>query len=85
MARPKLLLLDELSLGRAPILVDQVLETISGFRRENITVLLIEQNARAALGIADRGYVLETGRITASGSAAAIRNDRRVQEAYLGV
>ncbi len=71
-------------MGLAPILVDQVLETISGFRRENITVLLIEQNARAALGIADRGYVRKTGRITASGSAA-IRNDRRVQEAYLGV
>ena len=85
MARPRLLLLDEPSLGLAPILVDQILEIIRGFKRDGVTVLLIEQNARAALAIADRGYVLETGKITATGTAANIRADERVRAAYLGV
>jgi len=85
MARPRFLLLDEPSLGLAPILVDQILATIRGFKRDGVTVLLIEQNARAALAIADRGYVLETGRITVSGSAADIQSDERVRAAYLGV
>jgi branched-chain amino acid transport system ATP-binding protein len=85
MARPRFLLLDEPSLGLAPILVDQILATIQGFKRDGVTVLLIEQNARAALAIADRGYVLETGRITATGSAADIQSDERVRAAYLGV
>jgi branched-chain amino acid transport system ATP-binding protein len=85
MARPRLLLLDEPSLGLAPILIDQILQIVRGLKREGLTILLIEQNARAALAIADRAYVMETGRITASGSAAAIQSDRRVAEAYLGL
>jgi branched-chain amino acid transport system ATP-binding protein len=85
MAKPRLLLLDEPSMGLAPILVDQILDTIRRLRDDGLTVLLVEQNARAALAIADRAYVLETGRVTASGSAAAIQSDPRVREAYLGV
>ena len=85
MAKPRFLLLDEPSLGLAPILVDQILEIIRGFKRDGVTVLLIEQNARAALGIADRGYVLETGRVTATGTAVEIQADERVRAAYLGV
>jgi branched-chain amino acid transport system ATP-binding protein len=85
MAKPRVLLLDEPSLGLAPILVDQILEIIRGFKRDGVTVLLIEQNARAALAIADRGYVLETGRVTATGTAADIQADERVRAAYLGV
>jgi len=85
MAKPQFLLLDEPSLGLAPILVDQILEIIRGFKRDGITVLLIEQNARAALAIADRGYVLETGRVTATGTAVDIQADERVRAAYLGV
>jgi branched-chain amino acid transport system ATP-binding protein len=85
MAKPRLLLLDEPSMGLAPILVDQVLDSIDMLRRDGLTILLVEQNARAALAIADRAYVLETGRITVSGSAAAIQSDERVREAYLGI
>ncbi len=85
MAKPRLLLLDEPSLGLAPILVDQILEIIRGFKRDGVTVLLIEQNARAALAIADRGYVLETGRVTATGTATDVQADERVRAAYLGV
>jgi branched-chain amino acid transport system ATP-binding protein len=85
MARPRLLLLDEPSMGLAPILVDQILETIHGLKRGGLTILLVEQNARAALAIADRAYVLETGRITASGTAAEVQVDERVREDYLGV
>ncbi len=85
MAKPRLLLLDEPSLGLAPILVDQILQTIQGLKREGLTVLLIEQNARAALAIADHAYVIETGRITVSGSAAEVARDERVRAAYLGV
>jgi branched-chain amino acid transport system ATP-binding protein len=85
MAKPRFLLLDEPSLGLAPILVDQILEIIRGFKRDGVTVLLIEQNARAALAIADRGYVLETGMVTATGTATDIQADERVRAAYLGV
>lgn len=85
MAKPRLLLLDEPSMGLAPILVDQILETIRELKRDGLTILLVEQNARAALAIADRAYVLETGRITVGGTAAEVRVDRRVREAYLGV
>jgi len=85
MARPHLLLLDEPSMGLAPILVDQILQTIRGLKREGMTILLIEQNAHAALAIADRAYVLETGKVTVSGTAAEIALDQRVREAYLGV
>jgi len=85
MSKPRLLLLDEPSLGLAPILVDQILDAIVRLKSEGVTVLLIEQNARAALAIADRAYVLETGRITASGTASEIASDERVQRAYLGI
>ena len=85
MANPRLLLLDEPSMGLAPILVDQILDIIRGLKRNGLTILLVEQNARAALAVADRAYVLETGRVILSGTAADIRVDQRVREAYLGV
>jgi branched-chain amino acid transport system ATP-binding protein len=85
MARPRLLLLDEPSMGLAPILAEQILEIIGKLKADGLTMLLVEQNAHAALAIADRAYVLETGRITASGTAAEIRVDQRVREAYLGI
>lgn len=85
MARPKLILLDEPSMGLAPILVDQIFTIIAGLKRQGITVLLVEQNAYAALAIADRGYVIETGRISHSGTGRELLNDKRVREAYLGV
>ena len=85
MAKPRLLLLDEPSMGLAPNLVDQLLTVIRALRDDNLTILLVEQNARAALAIADRAYVLETGRVTLSGPAAEIQADRRVREAYLGI
>jgi branched-chain amino acid transport system ATP-binding protein len=84
MARPKLLLLDEPSLGLAPLMVDQIVQCIIDLRSHGGTILLIEQNARAALGIADRGYVLETGKITASGKASDLLANSAVQDAYLG-
>jgi branched-chain amino acid transport system ATP-binding protein len=85
MAKPRLLLLDEPSMGLAPNLVDQLLAVIRALRDDGLTILLVEQNARAALAIADRAYVLETGRVTLSGPAAEIQADRRVREAYLGI
>ena len=85
MAKPRLLLLDEPSMGLAPNLVDQLLTAIRALRDDSLTILLVEQNARAALAIADRAYVLETGRVTLSGPAAEIQADRRVREAYLGI
>jgi len=85
MAKPRLLLLDEPSMGLAPNLVDQLLTVIRALRDDSLTILLVEQNARAALAIADRAYVLETGRVTLSGPAAEIQADRRVREAYLGM
>ena len=85
MAKPRLLLLDEPSMGLAPNLVDQLLTVIRALQDDSLTILLVEQNARAALAIADRAYVLETGRVTLSGPAAEIQADRRVKEAYLGI
>jgi branched-chain amino acid transport system ATP-binding protein len=85
MAKPRLLLLDEPSMGLAPILVEQILDVVRGLKQAGLTVLLVEQNARAALAIADRGYVVETGRIATSGSAVELLADARVQAAYLGV
>jgi branched-chain amino acid transport system ATP-binding protein len=85
MAQPRLLLLDEPSMGLAPNVVDQVLAAIRALKRDGLTVLLVEQNARAALAIADRAYVLETGRIALSGGAREIGTDPRVRAAYLGV
>ena len=85
MARPKLILLDEPSMGLAPKLVEQIFGVIADFRRRGLTVLLVEQNANAALAIANRGYVMETGRITISGRGDELLNDPRVRAAYLGV
>jgi len=85
MARPKLLLLDEPSMGLAPMLAEQILANVAALRKGGLTVLLVEQNAHAALAIADRAYVLETGRITLSGASATLRQDPRVREAYLGL
>lgn len=84
LAKPKLLLLDEPSLGLAPVISDQIFKIIAEIRREGVTVLLIEQNAKRALAIADRAYVLELGRVALSGPAADIAADPRVIEAYLG-
>ncbi len=84
MARPKLLLLDEPSLGLAPILVEKIFEIILEINKEGTAILLVEQNALMALGIAQRGYVLETGHIALSDDAAALANNERVRKAYLG-
>ena len=84
MAKPKLLLLDEPSMGLAPLLVRQILDAVVALKQEGVTILLVEQNAAAALAIADRGYVIETGRIAHAGTGAALAEDRRVREAYLG-
>jgi branched-chain amino acid transport system ATP-binding protein len=81
---PRLLLLDEPSLGLAPLIVAKVFEVIASLSARGISVLLVEQNARAALKLANRGYVLETGRITLTGSGAELAADRRVRDAYLG-
>ena len=85
MAKPRLLLLDEPSMGLAPMLVEQILDVLRHLKQGGLTVLLVEQNARAALAIADRGYVVETGRIATSGSAGDLLADDRVRAAYLGV
>jgi branched-chain amino acid transport system ATP-binding protein len=85
MANPKVLLLDEPSMGLAPVLVDSIFDTIQELNKEGTTILLVEQNARVALQIAHRGYVLETGEIVLSGSAEDLRTDETVQKAYLGI
>lgn len=84
MARPKLLLLDEPSLGLAPLVLQRVFEEIQRMHEVGTTILLVEQIARLALRVADRGLVMQLGRVTASGSAAELRNDPTVQSAYLG-
>ena len=84
MSRPKLLLLDEPSLGLAPILVKQIFDLIKKIRSQGVSVLLVEQNVRAALTVADYAYVLEGGRIVLSGTAAQMADDERVKHAYLG-
>jgi branched-chain amino acid transport system ATP-binding protein len=83
-ARPRLLLLDEPSMGLAPLVVREVFAAIRDLRRGELTVLLVEQNAAAALAIADRAYVLETGEITLEGPAADLRRNPEVRRAYLG-
>jgi branched-chain amino acid transport system ATP-binding protein len=85
MARPRLLLLDEPSMGLAPNLVDHVFGVIRSLKAEGMTILLVEQNAGGALEIADRAYVLETGKVALSGNAGDVRSDQRVREAYLGI
>jgi branched-chain amino acid transport system ATP-binding protein len=82
--RPKLLLLDEPSLGLAPLIVAKVFDVIGSLATRGITVMIVEQNARAALKLATRGYVLETGRVTLSGTGSDLAADRRVRDAYLG-
>ncbi len=84
MARPKVLLLDEPSMGLSPIMVDKIFETIAEVHAAGTTVLLVEQNASRALALANRGYVMESGEITMSGDAKALLNDPRVRAAYLG-
>jgi len=84
MTRPKLLLLDEPSMGLAPILVEEIFSIMQDINSQGTTVLVVEQNALMALGVADRGYVLQTGRIVRSGDAKALLQDPEVQKAYLG-
>ena len=84
MAKPKLLLLDEPSMGLAPIVVEEIFEIIKDIRKSGTTILLVEQNANAALKIADRGYVLETGKVVISGLAEDLLHDDSVRRAYLG-
>jgi branched-chain amino acid transport system ATP-binding protein len=85
MARPRLLLLDEPSLGLAPQVVETILDTVLEINRAGTTVLLVEQNAELALEIADRGYVMETGRIVHAGTGEALLDDPAVKQAYLGI
>ncbi|WP_119307822.1 ABC transporter ATP-binding protein [Cohaesibacter haloalkalitolerans] len=85
MGRPHCLLLDEPSMGLAPLLVAQIFEVVESLKARDVTVLLVEQNAFGALKIADRGYVMETGRVTMSGTAADLIADPRIREAYLGI
>ena len=84
MSRPKVLLLDEPSMGLSPIMVDKIFEVVKDVSSKGVTVLLVEQNASRALGIADRGYVMDSGLITMSGDAKIMLSDPKVREAYLG-
>ncbi|MBM3570452.1 MAG: ABC transporter ATP-binding protein [Alphaproteobacteria bacterium] len=85
MARPRLLLLDEPSMGLAPILVEEIFRAIQALKRAGTSIFLVEQNAQAALGIADRGYVMESGRIVLEGGGSELLADPRVKAAYLGL
>ena len=85
MSAPKVLLLDEPSMGLAPVLVDQIFDTIGQLHARGTTILLVEQNARMALQVADRGYVIETGKIVLAEQAANLRDNEQVQKAYLGI
>ncbi|HEX7251046.1 MAG TPA: ABC transporter ATP-binding protein [Burkholderiales bacterium] len=84
MSRPRLLMLDEPSMGLAPLMVEKIFEIVSEVARRGVTILLVEQNARLALGLASRGYVMESGTIALSGDAKSLLADPRVREAYLG-
>jgi branched-chain amino acid transport system ATP-binding protein len=84
MSRPRILMLDEPSLGLAPMLVKAIFDTIREINAQGVTILLVEQNARAALRLADRAYVLETGQISLSGTASELLRSERVRKAYLG-
>jgi len=85
MAKPRLLLLDEPSMGLAPRLVEEIFAKVRALKQARTTIFLVDQNARAALAVADRGYVLETGRVVLAGSGAALLADGQVREAYLGM
>ena len=84
MAKPKLIMLDEPSMGLAPLLVDLIFEIIADLHKAGSTILLVEQNAQAALSIADRAYVLETGKIVKTGEGSELINDPDIKKAYLG-
>jgi len=84
MSRPRLLLLDEPSLGLAPLMVEHIFEIIADLKRQGLTILLVEQNVHHALDVADRAYVMETGRVALGGPAAELRHDPRVEHSYLG-
>jgi branched-chain amino acid transport system ATP-binding protein len=84
MARPKVLLLDEPSMGLSPIMVDKIFEVVADIHSRGTTILLVEQNASRALGLADRGYVMESGEVTMTGEAKSLLSDPRVRAAYLG-
>ena len=84
MAKPKVMMMDEPSLGLAPLVVKDIFSIIRRINDDGVTVLLIEQNANAALKIADRGYVLQTGNVTMTGTGMELLNDESVKEAYLG-
>ncbi|MBP1714912.1 MAG: branched-chain amino acid transport ATP-binding protein LivF [Deltaproteobacteria bacterium] len=84
MAKPQMILMDEISLGLMPIYVDETFKVIEGLHQKGVTILLVEQNARKALAAADRGYVLETGEIVLSDTSARLANDPQVKKAYLG-
>ncbi len=84
MSRPRLLLMDEPSMGVAPLITARIFEAITSLHREGLAILLVEQNARMALAMANRGYVLETGRVTVKGLASHLSTDERVRKAYLG-
>jgi len=84
MSRPKLLLLDEPSMGLAPLMVQKVFETVMAVSKEGVTILLIEQNAKLALEVSSRGYVMESGEITLRGKAKQLLSDPKVRAAYLG-
>jgi branched-chain amino acid transport system ATP-binding protein len=85
MAHPRLLLMDEPSMGLAPVLVESIFETIEDINKEGTTILLVEQNAQMALSVADRGYVLQTGEIVLHDTAANLQQNEMVQKAYLGI
>lgn len=85
MAAPILLMIDEMSLGLAPVVVEQLMDALATIRGEGVTILLVEQDVNLALSIADRGYVMETGRIVRSGSARKLADDPEVRRAYLGL
>ena len=85
MARPRLLLLDEPALGLAPLLVREVFESLKSIREQGVTIVLVEQNVRQALALADRVFVLETGRVTLSGQASDLAHDPRIRDGYLGL
>jgi branched-chain amino acid transport system ATP-binding protein len=85
MAMPRLLVVDEMSLGLAPVVVDQLLAVLADIRKEGVTVLLVEQDVFAAFSVADRGYVMETGHIVREGPVAELARDPEVRRAYLGV
>jgi branched-chain amino acid transport system ATP-binding protein len=85
MAKPRLLLLDEPSMGLAPLIIEEIFNIIKELKNEGMTIFLVEQNASQALALADRGYVLETGRVVVEGSGRELLSNEKVREAYLGM